>query len=128
MRKHEMTNLQLAEREQIIDKLTVSGWEILDCGDWFERGLWAKREATLQYDNKDMVIRIGYNAERRTLDLTLEDLLGRFLSLRLSYEERLADILKTIIEIQDDISPDNFHEKIEILVRNCPVVFAYTSP
>jgi hypothetical protein len=122
MKKSELNARQLGERSAVIRALVAAGWTETSQGDWFERDLWAQHEATLEYDNGSMNLRIALSAEHRTLELWIEDYAGGQIALSMFFEDRLTDVLDSIVRVQDGFTPDSYQQAVQELVRHCPEV------
>ncbi|MCP4359808.1 MAG: hypothetical protein GY796_17510 [Chloroflexi bacterium] len=120
MRKSEMTEDQLEERRFVLDKLIKADWSDMTVGDWFEKDFWAAIEASMNYDNGNVVLQVDYIAKNRTIDFKIGNYFGERILLTIFFQNKLREIVDTIISFQDEITTENYDEHLTEIVRVCP--------
>lgn len=122
MRKTEMTEKQLQDRSLIIKTLAAAGWEEVTDNEVFEKGLWCDPEAAMEYENKTMSIELEYDAKDNSIYISIYEFSGKGIDLTIYYQDKLEEILKTIISFQNEISSENYRYHIrKVLQSNIPI-------
>ena len=117
-----MTEKQLQERSVIIKTLAEAGWEKVTDNEAFEKDLWCDPEAAMEYENKTMSIELEYDAKDHSIYLSVYDFFGKGIDITIYFQDKLEEILNTLISWQDEISSENYKNHIgKILPYNVPV-------
>ena len=127
MYKSEMTEKQLQDRSMIIEKLAIAGWKGTVKNELFQRGLWLDEEASMDYQNQNMNLSVGYSAKEKAVYLTMEDVVGRGVNLTIYFNGNLKELLETIMSIQDKISSETYKICIREILRICPSTYLYST-
>ena len=123
MRKSEMTNEQLAIRQQIIKCLTEAGWTEGEAISGFHNGEFVLEEAVMEY-HRSMDITVSYMASKDTIILIMEcGLGGSGVTLEIKYPIELSKLLDFIISFQDKVTEHNFRDYIVTIVDFCSDVY-----
>jgi hypothetical protein len=123
MRKSEMTDEQVKNRSFFVDTLAKAGWQGSNFNQKFDRGLWASPEASMEYSNPAMDLRLDFVFEDPRIILYLDSKEGRTLGLVFKCEDRLKPLLDAVVGMQNTIGPGNIKAKSEDLLAACPKMF-----
>jgi hypothetical protein len=123
MEKSEMSEQQLRQRSMFVDSLTAAGWRGLNFNEKFEHGLWVSPEASMEYSNATMALRLDQHFQDPRVILYLDSPDGKSLGLVFKCSDRLKPLLDAVIEMQDTLSPASIKEKSEQLLAACPQMF-----
>jgi hypothetical protein len=123
MEKSEMSEEQLRQRSVFIESLSAAGWRGLNFNQKFEQGLWTSPEASMEYSNGPITLRLDQLFEDPRVILYLDSQEGKSLGLVFKCADRLKPLLDAVIEMQDTVSAANIKEKSERLLAACPKMF-----
>ncbi len=126
MKKSEMSQEQLQERQTFIDTLSQVGWSGTQFNTLFEQDLWLDSEASMEYGNPKMELRLDYDCSKSSLTYYLDSKGGKSLELTIKFGKNLKAILDAITAHQDTISPANFRKKVLELLNVTPEIFIVT--
>lgn len=108
-----------SSQDTLVEMLTAAGWKKTRKGQLFDK-------AELEYANNQMHLEIEYGERHDALYLTLADRTGKEIALMIRFEKKLDDIIRTITDFQDKITPSNFREHVRTIVRMGAPVFVDT--
>jgi len=120
MRKDEMNQKQLQEREAIVRTLAEAGWDSTAINMLFERDEPVRCEASMRYNNDTMELGVTYFARESMVYFEIYDHFGRGLDVAVSVNGNLPNLLDTITLSQDSISPQNYKNELNKLVSLFP--------
>jgi hypothetical protein len=120
MRKSEMTKEQLQERSAITASLAAAGWSGPLEEESFAQNLWLDPEASMEYENDSMLLDLEYNAEKKSVYFTISAHTGESIQLVIEYGKKLDELLQTVIDFQDEISPNNYRQFLRRILKVCP--------
>jgi hypothetical protein len=120
MRKNDMTQQQLEERETIAKMLSNAGWDGPLEEALFEEGRWCDPEASMMYENENMQIELEYRADEKLIDLTLISNLEEGLAISIYYGNKIKELINTIIGFQSVITESNYKVHLRDIVKICP--------
>jgi len=123
MRKSEMNEQQLRNREIFVETLTSAGWNALNFNQQFDAGLWVSPEASMEYINPEMTLRFDFICKDPRTILYLDSTEGKSLGLVFKCEDRLEQLLEIVVGFQDSINSANSKDKVEELLVVCPKIF-----
>ena len=126
MRKREMSDAQLNEREQFIAQLAKAGWAETVRNRLFEDGDYVPEEAQMEYEGRSMRLTLESAAEQNAIVLHIEDPEGHDATFVVECGEKLRVVLKVIDSFKSSITANNFRQKIKELVKVCPETYAMT--
>jgi hypothetical protein len=127
MRRTDLDERQVAQRQAVVDALTRAGWSAgaLPYNDAFEAGRWASYEAGLQYRNRcGIELSLHYSAAHQKLHLAIRDAEHGQIGLVIELDDREQEILDQLVAAQDDISADDYKDAIRGLIQAAPAVYA----
>ncbi len=119
MPKKEITEKELEEQSTIIQRLTDAGWNQTERGTVF-------KTANMEYQNKTMQLEVDYGYEKDSFYFLLYDHEGKGVDLIIYFEDKLQQLLDTIISFQDEISPNNYREHIRKILSVCSSTYLDT--
>lgn len=123
MRRSEMTEEQLKNRALFVETLAGSDWKGLSFNDDFDQGLWSSPEASFEYSNPAMTLRLDFICEDPRVILYLDSPEGKSLGLVFKCFDDLKPLLDAVVGMQDGISPSTIKENSELLLAACPNMF-----
>lgn len=123
MRRTEMSEQQLKNRQLFVDSLLAVGWRGSNFNQDFDQGLRVSPEASMEYSNSAMDLRFDFVCQDPRLILYLDSHEGKSLGFVFKCENQLEPLLDAVIGMQDTISPGNLREKSAELLRACPEMF-----
>ena len=123
MRRSEMNEFQLEKRNMFVKTLKTAGWHDLNFNQKFDAGLWVSPEASMEYTNQTMTLRLDLIFEEPRSILYLDSKEGKSLGLVFKCEDQLKPLLDTVTGMQDSIAPDNIKDKAEDLLAACSAMF-----
>jgi hypothetical protein len=112
MPKKKITEKELDEQSTIIQRLTGAGWKQTERGTVF-------KTANMEYQNKTMQLEVDYGYEKDSFYFSLYDHEGKGIDLIIYFEDKLKQLLDTVISFQDEISPNNYREYIRRILSVC---------
>ncbi len=127
MRKTEMNEIQITNRNLFVNTLAAAGWQGSNFNKNYDEGLWSSPEASLEFSNQTMTLRCDYICDNPRVILYLDSREGKSLGLVFSYEDHLDPLLKAIVKIQNSIRSDNIKEACKELLDACPKMFKISS-
>ncbi|MDQ2808499.1 MAG: hypothetical protein M3Z04_16560 [Chloroflexota bacterium] len=119
MKKSEMNESQLQERDLFIATLEKAGWQGTPNNVLFDDGYRIEEEATMQYFKDAASMLAYYNATKAVIYLNLQ-FSGRELRLIIHYTNKLKAALETLVSFQDIISAKNYKQYVGELLDVCP--------
>ena len=130
MLKEEMSEEQLAKRENFITPLVAAGWDV---GGWerlFNSGFSLTPEAQAEYRNPKLTLRLSYYIKdnyillefRKQEATTLPAEENIMPSLRFYTNGNLASVLSGVIAEDDTLSADNYPNFIKKMIPLCKLV------
>lgn len=123
MRKDQLSEKQLKDREMVVAKLKESGWEEEGSNRVFEMGEEVRREARMKLTVGKMIIYVGYEAMRNVIHLTISQLDGKNITVGIEYQDKLSDLLEEIVVNQDMITLINWKQFLGKLLKICPKIY-----
>lgn len=72
------------------------------------------------YANSTMTLELEYEPKKKRIYLAIYEIMGQGVDLILDHKKSPLALIKKIISFQDDISTDNYKDKIEELFKICP--------
>lgn len=124
MRKKEMSEEQLADRETVVKRLKKAGWSGTAFNELFDAGDFIYDEASMEYDNRSMLLTVNYTASNATLTLRLEVKSGKQVVLVIEFGDKLKELLELIVSFQKKVSPTNYKDYGRKVLKLCPNTFA----
>jgi len=106
-------------QDTLVEMLTAAGWKKTRKGQIFDK-------AELEYANNQMHLEVEYGDRNDSLYLTLADRTGKEIALAIRFGKNLKDIIRTITDFQDKITPSTFREHVRTIVRMGVPVFVDT--
>jgi hypothetical protein len=114
---------QLQRRSSFVNKLEKSGWSGSNFNRNFDAGLSSTPEASMTYSNRQLELRLDLLFKDPRMILYLDADSGKSLGLVFRCEDHQAELLETVIRMQDRIAPDNLKDSTEELLAVCPSIF-----
>jgi hypothetical protein len=124
MRKKELSEEQLEERNLFVKHLEKAGWTDTGVNQMFDDGDFVSEESQMEYTNDKMGMLFEFSAKIRGLRLNLTADSGKEVNFVVQYEEKLKELLKLITSFQDKISAQNYKGYMSKVLELCPQTFA----
>ena len=130
MLKEEMTEEQLAKREDFITPLVSAGWDVGGWEQLFNSGFSLTPEAQAEYQNPKLTLRLSYYIKddyillefRKQEDSTLSAQENIMPSLRFYTNGNLESVLSGVIAEHDTLSVDNYPNFIKKMIPLCKLI------
>lgn len=122
VKKSEMSQQQLEERETVVERLTRAGWEATAFNRLFDKGKSTRYEASMEYKGR-MDLTVTYEASKRVIDVGLYTRSGSGVDLVIQFKDKLRELLDYLISIQDTVDAKNYKDHIRQLLRICPEIY-----
>ena len=123
MRKSEMAEWQVANRDAFVTELVAQGW---DPGGWeilFASDQNLAPEAQAEYRNASFDLRLSYFVADQYLFLEAVATVGELVfALRLYPAGDIAEVVAGIVKVQDTLSEETFSQLIEDLKPLCRLI------
>ncbi len=126
MRKGEMSEQQLAERDLLVEKADAAGWYTGAIEELFQEDfISVQPEGRAEHTNDFANLEVTYHAEHRYVGLlvSVKDDLSDFVRYRFRCGERLAEVLDLLLGAKDTLTPDNHTELAKRAIDICEDVF-----
>jgi hypothetical protein len=123
MRKSEMSDKQLADRQMIVSALEKAGWDATSENELFDKGLWKEYEVQYEREHHGLTFSVSHSAKSGEW-LWSMGRGGKGIRLVMQCKSRLADVLQWILDVQDKIDEDNYKDSVKHLVKICPKTYA----
>lgn len=121
MRKDEMSQEQLRERELIVTKLTNAGWDNTAFNRLFDKGKNVKAEARMTFRNPQRVeLSVTYYASYGLLYFGMRDEDGLGISIASRPHNRIEEWLDIVVSGQQNVSKDNYRTCIQSILDAFP--------
>jgi hypothetical protein len=125
MRKQEMSESQLRDRERIAESMQAAGWRASSNeNEMFDQGLSVMREVVMEYSCPEVSLAIFYRADQNALYLSMDMPDESSIELRMDVDARLDDLLGVITAFQDKLTQTNYKEHIRSLIAVCKNIYA----
>lgn len=116
-----MTTKQLKERSTIVDMLLTSEWNGSVDFEMFEKGRLCDPEVRMEYqNNKNMNLELDYIAKSNLIMFSIYGKTGETIDIAIYFEDKLQELLETIISFQDEISSINYKKCLKKIIKIFP--------
>ncbi len=120
----QLNAIHRSQRAELKYRLEEAGWDGRKSNTLFEQGRWVPDEAVYDFYGDKAFLSVLYNAEEKTIELVIEDLVGR-LNFVFCPGDFFSQLLEEIIDVQYELSCLQYIGFIRRMILMLPDVFVY---